>query len=102
MNIKNTLKEWLGISSAESVCEDCGDIGANIVYFNHKCDAEDSSTGKEFTTKVGYNLCHKCEIIHKYNDAKNAEFEEREKNKIKMERDSNYIEAQKYFDKKGE
>ena len=88
MSIKKILQGWLGVSSADSVCEQCGDVGAGSV--------------RAFQSLTDSILCQKCMIIDKYKKVCHVKYKA-DKNKIRQAmRDKEYTQAQEYFNSRDE
>ena len=109
MSIKNILKEWLGVSSADAVCEECeecDDVGASIVpsygYYSASKGIVPVLLPDPLEYPINRMLCKKCGLIQKYYDSVHLELETDERRDRQIKRDNDYIKAQEYFNNRDE
>lgn len=101
MSIKNILQGWLGLSSADVVCEECGDVGVSIVpsygYYSASKGIVPVLLPDPLEYPIDRTLCKKCGLLQKYYDSVHLELEIDEQQERQIRRDNDYIKAQEYF-----
>ena len=100
MSIKSMVKDWLGVSSADKICQDCGASGANKVTSPfHKGRIIGYDYGRGMVTDI---LCYKCSLIQKQEIVNNIEQAEKGMKKRRDQINLKYVIAKDFFKSRGD